>query len=79
MEGSNIARRLQTFAMAVMATLIGGLVWAQEKAAQLDVDVDMNKGTDMSGNWMQNPLIWVIGALVLIILIALVARGGNSK
>lgn len=81
MERSNIARRLQTFAMAVMATLIGGLVWAQEKAAQLDVDVDvdMNKGTDMSGNWMQNPLIWVIGALVLIILIALVARGGNSK
>jgi hypothetical protein len=52
MERSNI-RRLQTFAMAVMATLIGGLVWAQEKAAQLDVDVDMNKGTDMSGNWMQ--------------------------
>jgi hypothetical protein len=40
--------------MAVMATLIGGLVWAQEKAAQLDVDVDMNKGTDMSGNWMQS-------------------------
>ena len=77
MERSNIARSLQTFAMAVMATLIGGLVWAQEKAAQLDVD--MNKGTDMYGNWMQNPLIWVIGALVLIILIALVARGGNSK
>lgn len=77
MDRLNIARRLQTFAMAVMATLIGGLVWAQEKTAQLDVDV--NKGTDMSSNWMQNPLIWVIGALVLIILIALVARGGNSK
>jgi hypothetical protein len=64
--------------MAVMATLIGGLVWAQEKAAQLDVDVDMNKGTDMSGNWMQSINLgnW---RLVLIILIALVARGGNSK
>ncbi len=62
-----------------MATLIGGSSLGTRKAAQLDVDVDMNKVTDMSGNWMQNPLIWVIGALVLIILIALVARGGNSK
>lgn len=79
MERSNITKRMQTFAMAVMATLIGALVWAQDKTAKLDVNVDMNKATDMSsGNWMSNPLVWVIGALVLILLVALVARGGSK-
>ena len=56
------------------------LVKAQEKAPDLKVDVDMNKtGDAMGGDWMSNPLIWVIGALVLIVLIALVARGGGNK
>lgn len=72
--------KLQNFALAVMLVFTSTLTWAQEKTAKLDVDVNMNKATDMSsGNWMQNPLVWVIGALVLIILIALVARGGSNK
>ena len=72
--------KLQNFALAVMMVFTSTLTWAQEKTAKLDVDVNMNKATDMSsGNWMQNPLVWVICALVLIILIALVARGGNNK
>lgn len=79
MERSNITKRMQTFAMAVMATLIGVLVWAQDKTAKLDVDVDVNKATDLtSQNWMSNPLVWVIGALVIILLVALVARGGSK-
>ena len=72
--------KLQNFALAVMLVFTSTLTWAQEKTAKLDVDVNMNKATDMSsGNWMQNPLVWVICALVLIILIALVARGGSNK
>ena len=72
--------KVQLFAVAVIANLAAVLVKAQEKGADLKVDVDINKGTDaMGGDWMSNPLIWVIGALVLIILIALVARGGGSK
>ena len=72
--------KLQNFALAVMLVFTSTLTWAQEKTAKLDVDVNMNKATDMSsGNWMQNPLVWVIGALVIIILIALVARGGSNK
>lgn len=72
--------KLQNFALAIMMVFISAFTWAQEKTAKLDVDVNMNKATDMSsGNWMQNPLVWVIGALVLVILIALVARGGSNK
>ncbi len=80
MERSNIAKKIANFCNGCNGYSKSGRVsLGTRKAAQLDVDVDMNKGTDMSGNWMQNPLIWVMGALVLIILIALVARGGNSK
>lgn len=78
MKTLNILRRLQTFAMVAMTTLTGALVWAQDKTAQLDVNVDVNKGTETS-NWMTNPLVWVIGALVLILVVVLVARGSSNK
>lgn len=78
MKTLNILRRLQTFAMVAMTTLTGALVWDQDKTAQLDVNVDVNKGTETS-NWMTNPLVWVIGALVLILVVVLAARGASNK
>lgn len=57
------------------------IAFAQEKSPDLKVDVDVNKGTttEMGGDWMSNPLVWVIGALLLILIIALVARGGGKN
>lgn len=55
------------------------LTFAQEKGADLDVDIDVDKGGAMGGDWLSNPLVWVIGALVLILIIALIARGGSSN
>lgn len=76
----NLLSKLKFLALAVMANLAIILVKAQEKAPDLKVDVDINKGgNEMGSDWMSNPLIWVIGALVLIIIIALVARGGSRK
>lgn len=76
----NLLSKLKFLALAVMANLAIILVKAQEKAPDLKVDVDIDKGGNaMGGDWMSNPLIWVIGALVLIIIIALVARGGSRK
>ena len=80
MTRANLSSKIQMFVLAVMANAATILVKAQEKAPDLKVDVDMNKtGDAMGGDWMSNPLIWVIGALVLIVLIALVARGGGNK
>ena len=76
----NLLSKLKFLFLAVMANLAIILVKAQEKAPDLKVDVDIDKGGNaMGGDWMSNPLIWVIGALVLIIIIALVARGGSRK
>ena len=80
MTRTNWLSKIQICALAVMANFAVVLVKAQDKAADLKVDVDVNKGGDaMGGDWMSNPLIWVVGALVLIVIIALVARGGGNK
>ncbi len=78
MTRSNLIAKLQMFALALMANFAVILVKAQESAPDLKVDVDMDKG-GMGGDWMSNPLVWVIGALVLIVIIALVARGNGNR
>ena len=79
MTRSNLLTKIQFFAMAVMANLAAIAVKAQDGAADLKVDVDMDQGGAMGDGWMSNPLVWVIGALVLIVIIAIVARGGGSR
>lgn len=77
MINMNALKRIQIF---VLSFFLYGLSFAQE-GADLKVDVDIDKpGEELaSGDWMSNPLVWVIGALVLILIIALVARGGGNK
>lgn len=68
------------FQMLVLTALANVVIFAQSKP-DLKVDVDVDKGGSAlgGGDWMSNPLVWVIGALVLILIIALVARGGGNK
>ena len=80
MTRSNLFSKMQIFTMAILANLAVVMVKAQESAPDLKVDLDVNKGNDMmGGDWASNPLVWVIGALVVIVLIALVARGNGNK
>lgn len=60
---------------AIMLFLVAPLAFAQDKG--LKVDVDVNKSTE-TADWMSNPLYWVIGGLVLLLIIALIARGGKK-
>ena len=76
MEKFTLFTRIQAFFLTLFAS---ALIFAQEKAPDLKVDVDVDKGNPMQGDWMSNPLVWVIGALVLILIIALVARGGGNR
>ncbi len=77
MKKLQFVSKLQLFAFTVLSSVFA---FAQE-AADLKVDVDVDKPADSLGSsdWMSNPLVWVIGALVLILIIALVARGGGKR
>lgn len=58
--------------MAVFATVFAN--------AQIEsVNTKVKKTSEvMDGEWINNPLIWVIAALVLIIIIALIAKNGGN-
>lgn len=74
MKKMNTISRFFLFVISILPNVI---LLAQEKATDLNIDID--KGNDMNSNWLSNPLVWVIGALILILIVALIARGGGDK
>ena len=55
-------------------TLLSTIAWAQDKG--IDIDVDLDKGSDV---WYGNPIVWVIGGAVFILLLVALIRGGSKQ
>lgn len=55
-------------------TLLSAVTWAQDKG--IDIDVDLNKHDSV---WYTNPLVWVIGGAVFILLLVALLRGGSKE
>lgn len=51
------------------------LALAQEGGAKIDVDINKNGGS----TWYTNPVVWIIGAAVFILLLVALLRGNNSS
>jgi len=49
------------------------LTFAQDKG--VDVDISVKK----ESQWYQNPIVWVIGGAVFILLLVALLRGGEKK
>lgn len=80
MKNFKLISRKNSVIYSFLAIFASVILKAQEKTADLKVDVNVNKGKGiLDADWMSNPLVWVIAALVLIIIIAMVARGGGNK
>ena len=62
--------RFTTFAFLCFFSL---LTFAQEKG--VDVDINVKK----ESQWYQNPIVWVIGGAVFILLLVALLRGGEKK
>lgn len=65
--------RLAWFAVALF--FINIALYAQER--KVDVDIDLNKGNE--AQWYSNPIVWVIGGAVFILLLVALLRGGKEK
>jgi hypothetical protein len=62
--------RLTSF---IMLSCLSILAFAQDKG--IDVDVNLKKESE----WYQNPIVWVIGGAVFILLLVALLRGGQRK
>ena len=75
-----LSGKLEKFGLSILAFFFSVLAMAQDatKSPDLNVDVTTTK-TTTTEQWVTNPIYWVFGAVVLIIIIALIARGGKNN
>ena len=80
MNTLSLKNSLEKFAIFMLTFFFSVLAFAQEatKTPDLDVNVTTTK-TTTTEEWFTNPLYWVIGGLFVIILIAIIARGGGKR
>ena len=57
---------------SLLAALLALVTFAQEKKAEIDVNINKGGGDN---NWYASPLVWVIGAAVFILLLVALTRG----
>jgi hypothetical protein len=58
--------------LSVMLALVSAMAWAQDGGGK---SVDVNINTDKGGGWYTNPIVWVVGAAVFILLLVALSRG----
>ncbi|HUQ97101.1 MAG TPA: hypothetical protein VM010_05520 [Chitinophagaceae bacterium] len=69
---SHTASKLVTLVLLFLAPVV---LLAQEGGAKIDVDINKNSGS----SWYSNPVVWIIGAAVFILLLVALLRGNNSS
>lgn len=76
-----LTSKLEKLGIMILTFFFSVMAFAQDatKSPDLNVDVTTTKTTSTTEEWFTNPLYWVIGALALIIIIALAARGGGKR
>jgi cell division protein FtsW (lipid II flippase) len=57
----------------VLFCCVSILTFAQDKGA--DIDISVKKESE----WYQNPIVWVIGGAVFILLLVALLRGGEKR
>ena len=62
---------MKTIYLSLFTTLVSVITFAQEKKAEIDVNV--NKSGE--SNWYASPIVWVIAAAVFILLLVALTRG----
>ena len=68
-----ISRLWLRFTTLILVCFYSVLTFAQDKG--LDVDINVKKENE----WYQNPIVWVIGGAVFILLLVALLRGGQRK
>ena len=74
-----LTRKLENFGILMLTMFFSFLAFAQDTTTP-KVDVTTTSSTTTTTEeWFTNPVYWVIGALLFIILIAVIVRGNKSN
>jgi len=68
-----ISRSWLKLTATLLSSLLSVIAFAQDKG--IDVDINVKK----ESAWYQNPVVWVIGGAVFILLLVALLRGGEKK
>jgi hypothetical protein len=61
---------------SILTTFLSILVFAQEKGAEVNVDVTK---TTTTTHWYSSPWVWVVGAAIFILLLVALTRGSGRR
>ena len=61
---------------SIVATILSLVIFAQEKGAEVNVDVTK---TTTTTHWYASPWVWVVGAAVFILLLVALTRGSSRS
>ena len=68
-----ISRSWLRFSTILLSSFLCVVSFAQDKG----IDVDINVKKEQA--WYQNPIVWVIGGAVFILLLVALLRGGEKR
>lgn len=74
MNISNVMRSLSFLFLSVCVSVVA---LAQEGGADINVDITKDSGGG-GGAWYNQPMVWIIGAAVFILLLVALLRGNNT-
>jgi len=68
-----ISRSWLRFSTILLSSFLSVVSFAQDKG----IDVDINVKKEQA--WYQNPIVWVIGGAVFILLLVALLKGGEKR
>ncbi len=68
-----IPQQIVRISAMILMAFMTSIAWAQDKG--IDINVDLDKG----GNWYNNPIVYIIGGAVFILLLVALLRSGNKS
>lgn len=79
MNTLSLKNSFEKFGIFMLTVFFSALTFAQDATETPDLNVDVTTTkTTTTEEWFTNPLYWVIGGLFVIVLIAIIARGGKK-
>ena len=79
MSTTLFSNKIEKLGILLLTFFMSVIIFAQETTAPaVDVSTTTTQ-TTTTEEWYTNPIYWVIGALVFIVIIAIVARGNGRK